>query len=141
MFSVNGTTITLSRGDTGAIRIRALTTRKDTGEKYDFGPNDRAVFSIKNGAGELVREKYCELGYYDDPDAAEPEWIPTNSFVVVFYNADTQNLNGNYSWDVRFVINPYYEDPETKKKIVDGDQVITPNTPMSINLLTVVGEI
>ena len=132
MFSVNGTTITLSRGDTGAIRIRALTTRKDTGEKYDFGPNDRAVFSIKNGAGELVREKYCELGYYNGTT-----WTPTNNFVVVFHNADTQNLNGGYNWDVRFVINPYYDGT----KIVDGDQVLTPNTPMSINLLNVVGEI
>jgi len=36
------------------------------------------------------------------------------------------------------VINPYYDEVGN---IVDGDQVITPNTPMGVQLLTVVGDI
>ena len=220
MFNVDGTNITLSRGDTGALRLTANVTRRDTGAAYTFGERDRAVFSIKAGNGQLVKQKSYPL--------------VENKFTVIFLNQDTDNLNpGGYSWDVRYVINPYYNtDPpegpwpdyselefpiasgtkcmhlggcyiantnisaeeawtsahwtaawpsyadltfpvasgtkcmhegtyymsnqaiETSEDWtpahwnfmdyripVDGDQVITPNTPMSMNLLTVVGEI
>ena len=124
MFSVDGTTISLSRGDTGAIKITATATRKDTGAAYTFGENDRALFTIKNSAGQIVLEKICEM--------------ENNIFAVVFHNADTDKLDvGGYSWDVRYVINPYYDEAG---KIVDGDQVITPKTPMNMNLLSVVGD-
>lgn len=124
MFSVEGTEITLSRGDTGALRIKANVTRKDTGEEYTFGENDRALFSIKYGST-VVKQKICEM--------------TDNVFTVIFYNADTDQLSsGGYTWDVRYVINPYYDE---SGNIVDGDQVITPNTPMTMNLLTVVGDI
>lgn len=155
---------------------RAVAKRKDTGESYTFGERDRALFSIKSGGGTIVKQK------------AYP--IVNNRFTVVFFNADTDKLApGGYTWDVRYVINPYYQDdpPEgpwpdydtltfpvakdTKcmhegtfytanqdiassedwdpthwnfadyRIPVDGDQVITPKTPMSMNLLTVVGEI
>ena len=175
MFNVNGTTITLSRGDTGALRIRANATRKDTGEPFTFGERDRALFTVKGG-GRIVKQK------------AYP--IVNNMITVVFMNADTdQFLPGGYTWDVRYVINPYYdEDPPegtwtpyeeltfpaakgTKamhegtyytaaqdiasseewtpahweaadfRIPVDGDQVLTPNTPMTTTLLSVVGDI
>ena len=65
--------------------------------------------------------------------------MENNAFTVVFLNADTDSLSpGSYSWDVRYVINPYYDD---SGKMVDGDQVLTPRTPMSMNLLTVVGDV
>jgi len=124
MFNVDGTTISLSRGDTGAIKITATATRKDTGAAYTFGENDRALFTIKNSAGQIVLEKICEM--------------ENNIFAVAFHNADTDKLDvGGYSWDVRYVINPYYDEAG---KIVDGDQVITPKTPMNMNLLSVVGD-
>ncbi len=176
MFKVEGTNITMSRGDTGAMRITARATLIETQTPYTFGERDRALFSIKSSNGSVVKQK------------AYP--IVNNIFAVYFYNADTDKLSpGNYSWDVRYVINPYYEDdpPEgtypayssltfpvaknTKcmhegtyyisnqaittseewtpahwdfvdyRIPVDGDQVITPNTPMGMNLLSVVGEI
>ena len=177
MFSVEGTNITISRGDTGAIRFHANVTRLDTGEAYTFGERDRALFSIKDATGTLKRQK------------AYP--MVNNAFIVVFTNQDTENLTAGagYTWDIRYAINPYYEDDppagtwtpydeltfpvakDTKcmhggtyyiakqdistseewtqghwayadyRKPVDGDQVITPNTPMSMNMLTVVGEI
>lgn len=176
MFSVEGTNITISRGDTGAVRMHATVTRRDTGTAYTFGECDRVLFSIKDGSGALKRQK------------AYP--MVNNAFIVVFTNQDTENLAaGSYSWDVRYVINPHYDtDPpegtwtpydelefpvlkDTKcmhggtyyiakqdistsedwtsshwmcadfRKPVDGDQVITPNLPMSMNMLTVVGEI
>jgi len=176
MFSVNGTTITISRGDTGALRIHANATRADTGAAYTFGERDRAVFSIKAG-NQLVRQKAYPL--------------VNNAFIVVFTNQDTENLQagGGYTWDVRYAINPYYEDDppagtwtpyadltfpvakDTKcmhggtyylakqtietsedwtpshwsfadyRKPVDGDQIITPYLPMSVNILNVVGDI
>lgn len=175
MFSIDGTSITLSRGDTGAFWLKCSATRRDTGAAYTFGERDRALFTVKSGNVVLKQMSYP---------------IVDNQFLVVFYNQDTDTMNaGTYNWDVRYLINPYYEDdppvgPWTeyeeltfpvasgtkcihegtyytaKQAIstseeftpehwmfadyrlpVDGDQVITPKTPMNMQLLTVVGDI
>ena len=56
-----------------------------------------------------------------------------------FANAETDYLApGSYTYDVRYVINPYYD---SEGKIVDGDQVITPKTPRTVILLSTVGQI
>lgn len=125
MFNVNGTVITLSRGDTGALRIRVNARRKDTGEAFTFGERDRALFTIKNAAGAIVKQ------------VAYP--MTENVFKVTFFNADTDKFApGTMTWDVRYVINPYYD---SANNIVDGDQVLTPTQPLSMQLLTVVGDI
>lgn len=125
MFNVNGTVITLSRGDTGALRIRVNARRKDTGEAFTFGERDRALFTIKNAAGAIVKQ------------VAYP--MTDNVFKVTFFNADTDKFApGTMTWDVRYVINPYYD---SANNIVDGDQVLTPTQPLSMQLLTVVGDI
>ena len=197
MFNVNGTQITISCGDTGAMRIKAVAKRRDTGADYIFGPRDRALFSIKSG-NTVVKEKIYEIinaimtvepaartapdepitaqidksafnaatgntdsgtmtftytsGWDNDPeeygitvygtpvsgDVITVDYVK-NEFIVTFMNADTDSLApGGYSWDVRYVINPYYND---LGRIVDGDQVITPNQPMGAQLLNVVGDI
>lgn len=119
MFSVSGYTVTLSRGDTGAIKITADT-------EYEFQSTDRALFSIKNAQGEIIKQQAFEID-------------ENNSFVVTFFNQDTDSLAaGGYSWDVRYVIHPYYDD---EGNIVNGDQVITPKQPMDIQILQVVGEV
>lgn len=123
MYNVEGNTITLSRGDTGALRISATATLN--GEPFDFGSDDRALFSIKNQNGEIVMQKAYAM--------------TDNAFIVYFLNADTDSLApGGYSWDVRYIIHPYYD---ASGKIIDGDQVITPKAPMTMNLLTVVGDV
>lgn len=123
MFNVEGNTITLSRGDTGALRITATATLD--GQPYTFGPDDRALFSIKNGQGEIVKEKVAAM--------------ENNAFVVYFLNADTDSLSpSNYQWDVRYIIHPYYD---SEGRIIDGDQVITPKTPQTMTILPVVGDI
>ena len=117
MFNVEGTTISLSCGDTGAIKFIADT-------DYTFASEDRALFSIKNSVGEVVKESAYALDN-------------EKSFTVTFFNSDTDNLApGTFNWDVRYIIHPYYDDAG---KIIDGDQVITPNAPMDMNLLNVVG--
>lgn len=119
MFDVNGYTITLSRGDTGAIKFTAETT-------HTFESIDRALFSVKNAIGEVVKQAAFEID-------------ENKSFVVAFLNADTDTLAaGTYSWDVRYIIHPYYDEAGN---IVDGDQVITPRQPMDLQLLQVVGEV
>ena len=123
MFRIDGYNIILSRGDTGAMKVKATATLN--GEPFTFGEDDRALFSIKNGQGEIVKEKVAEL--------------VNNEFTVYFLNADTDSLSPtNYSWDVRYIIHPYYD---ANGRIIDGDQVITPKEPMSMNLLTVVGDV
>ena len=119
MFNVDGYTITLSRGDTGAIKFTADT-------EHTFDSVDRALFSIKNAVGEVVKQQAYPLD-------------ENKAFVVSFYNSDTDNLAaGTFSWDVRYIIHPYYD---TAGNIIDGDQVITPKTPMDMQLLQVVGEV
>lgn len=125
--SEDGSTIELSRGDTGAIRFRVQASFYDTGEAYTFGVRDRAIFTIKNGAGEIIKETYHSL--------------TDNEFVVNFANADTDTIPaGEYTWDVRYVINPYY-DESVPPRIVNGDQVITPEAPQRVQLLSVVGDV
>jgi hypothetical protein len=119
MFMLDGYTITLSRGDTGAIKIIADT-------DYEFASTDRALFSIKSANGEGVKQQAFALD-------------ENNAFVVTFNNSDTDSLPPSAcSWDVRYVINPYYD---SNGNIVDGDQVITPRQPMTMNILQVVGEV
>ena len=119
MFNVNEYTISLSRGDTGAIKFIAST-------DHTFDEVDRALFSIKNAIGEVVKQQAFPL----DSD---------KSFVVSFLNSDTDTLAaGSYQWDVRYIIHPYYD---AAGNIVDGDQVITPRQPMEMQLLQVVGEV
>ena len=123
MFSVEGYNITLSRGDTGGLKVNAEATLN--GEPFTFGADDRALFSIKNGQGEIVKEKVAEM--------------TDNEFIVYFLNSDTDSLApASYSWDVRYIIHPYYD---ASGRIIDGDQVITPKEPQSMQLLTVVGDV
>ena len=119
MFIVDGFSIRLSRGDTGAIKITA-----DTDQV--FTADDRAIFSVKNPTGEVVKQAVYPL------DA-------NKSFTVSFFNSDTDNLAaGSYSWDVRYIIHPYYD---ANGNIIDGDNIITPKQPMTLELLQVVGEV
>ena len=117
MFSVSGTTITMSRGDTGAVVISS------TG--HTFNAEDRALFSVKNPRGTTIISRVFEL--------------TDGAFTMNFLNADTDTQSpGSYTWDVRYVIHPYYDENEN---IIDGDQVITPNTPMKLELLGTVGDV
>lgn len=123
MFVVEDYNISLSRGDTGALRVNATATL--AGEPFTFGADDRALFSIKNANGEIIMQKASAM--------------VNNSFTVYFLNNDTDSLSpGAFTWDVRYIIHPYYDDDG---KIINGDQVITPKQPMTMALLTVVGDV
>lgn len=125
MFSVNTETgeIQLSVGDTAAFKVTA------TGD-YTFETDDRALWTVKDPSGAVVLERVYQLAEED----------PGNGiFVVMLANADTDSLQpGGYSWDVRYVINPYYDETG---RIISGDQVITPKAALTLTLLPVVGEV
>lgn len=124
MFSVDEATgnIQLSVGDTASFSI--------TAGGYTFAEEDRALFTVKDPSGEVVLERAYPL--------AEEE--PGNGvFIVQLANADTDYLQpGGYSWDVRYVLHPYYDEAG---RIVSGDQVITPKAALTLTLLPVVGEV
>lgn len=118
MFQVDGSTITMSRGDTGSVVFKA------TG--HTFAAEDRALFTMKSPEGTVVKQ----------------EAYPIDSggvFTVYFLNAETDYLApGSYTYDVRYVIGPIYDE---EGNIVDGDQVITPKLPQPLILLATVGNI
>ena len=119
MFEVNTASgeIKLSRGDTGSVVFQA------TG--YTFAAEDRALFTMKSADGTVVKQSAYE--------------IEDGAFTVGFANAETDyQAPGSDTYDVRYVINPYYD---SEGKIIDGDQVITPKTPRTVILLSTVGQI
>lgn len=96
MFEVEGTHISLSRGDTGAIRFTMNAKYRGTETPYTFGERDRAVFTMKGGNG-IVKQRSYQMD--------------NNGFLLVFFNQDTdQFAAGEYNWDVRCIINPYYDE-------------------------------
>lgn len=118
MFDLDHMTITMSIGDTGAVYVR--------GVGYDFSENDRAVFTVRTPNGGLMIEREYQMD-------------ENGGFILCFHNADTEGYPaGTYSWDVRYVINPYRDETGA---IVDGDQVITPYPPQSLILQRTVGTI
>lgn len=121
MFNVDteNYTIELHRGDTGAIGITADT-------EYEFSAVDRAIFTVKDGQGRIVKEVVSAL--------------TDGRFEVEFHNSDTDGLTpGTYEWDVRYVISPVYG---SDGRIVDGQGgVYTPKDPMIVSLRRTVGQI
>lgn len=121
MFNVQDRTITISRGDTGAVRFYI--------DGYDFESADRAIFTLSTGAGVHVMTVVSDEGALADD----------GMFTVYFRHNDTKDLSeGNYTYDVRIVIHPYYN---ATGDIVNGDQVLTPEDPGTFVVKTVVGKI
>ena len=115
MFLVEGSKITMSRGDTGSIKIAAM--------GHTFASGDRALFSVKNKFGQIVKQDIYQL--------------TTGAFTAVFANTDTDMLPpGRYLWDVRYVTEPSYDEGGN---IVNGTQIITPMEPQPLVLLDIVG--
>lgn len=118
MFQVQGFTITMTRGDTGSLKITA------TG--YTFAEEDRVLFTVKSPEGSVIKQQ-----------AYQPD--ENGQIVVYFTNEETDYLApGDYSWDVRYIIHPYYDDDG---KIVSGIHVHTPFLPKTLTLLPAVGDI
>lgn len=112
MFNYNstGTEITMHAGDTGAFKVHAT---RATGA--DWTDADRMLFTIKNGAGDIVLQRFYRL----DDD----EGLGNGVVEIQFHNNDTDQWeSGQYSIERRYDINPRW----------DGD----PPEGMCVNALT-----
>lgn len=117
MLTINGTTISIRRGDTGGFRVRT------TG--YDFGANDRALFTIKDSNRKTIRRDVLT--------------ITNNSVTIEFAHSDTKSLKaGDYTWDVRFVVSPVFDENDD---IIGGTEIDTPYTDMRFTVGRTVGDI
>ena len=121
MFDVNTETgrIDMHRGDTRAYTIRF------TG--YTLTSNDRVLVTFKK-------------------DYLRPE---NNRVRIRMRNPETDYLEpGDFSWDVRVIIDPVYDDSGNvvegsgqEVPIVDGGAVSTPKDPMVLHIRTTVGQV
>ena len=102
MIAVDGRHIYINRGDTGGVKIKC--------SGYDFGDDDRCVFTLKAADGSVVLETINEI---DDGE-----------FEVYFLHNDTANLTpgDGYYWGITYYISAYYQDG----KVVNGNVVYTP---------------
>lgn len=99
MIAVDGRHIYINRGDTGAVKIRAVGYDFQTeDDEDDTVIPDKCVFTLKSPDGSVVIEKAFSL----DDDGA---------FEVAFLNADTRNLTPGegYYWGITYYIHPYYQ--------------------------------
>ena len=109
MFDVDGFTIRMRRGETGAVKFRFL--------GYNFAPEDRVIFHVRQGTVTHLK-KICQ------PDEE-------GAITVYFLHDKTDKLAaGNYTYDVIVVIHPYYD--ESGENITDGDQVLYPYDSQSL---------
>lgn len=133
MFRIDTETgaIELNVGDTGSFELEA---HRD--DDTDWTEDDRAVFTVRSAAGANVIERLYRL----DDD----EGLGNGVILVELHNDDTDDLAaGAYTWEVRFVVNPYYD---TDGRIIDGDIVQTPGidgngNPMTLTLKSVQADI
>lgn len=120
----NNSAITMHKGDTGAYYVNLT---RSSGES--FGENDRALYTIKQGANIIIEREY----------ALNDETLGNGRFLIAFRNSDTDTLAaGSYSTEIRVVINPIRSDG----KIVDGDVVRTITASKStLTILDVLKEV
>ena len=112
MFVVDAETgaVEMNVGDTGAWFMDA--TRDD---EVPFTSADRAVFTINDSNGETVLTRVYGLADAD---------LGNGTIHIQLSNDDTDDWSpGSYSYEVRYVVNPYYD---SSGNIISGDVVDTP---------------
>lgn len=116
MFRVENNKITITRGDTGSLLVRAT--------DHEFTANDRALFTIANNRRRVVLQRIYPL--------------VDNAFTVVFAPDDTKDWSaGNYQWEVRYFMNATVEG----NRITAGQEVNTPQEkPFEMSVLDAIGE-
>lgn len=99
MFKVNLDTmaIEMHQGDTGSFKIHA---ERESGEAWT--EYDRALFTVKDGQGEIVMQRIYRL---DD------QWdLGDGTILVEFHNDDTDSWDpGQYSTELRFNVSPIWQ--------------------------------
>ena len=119
MFSVDSTTmaITMHQGDTGSFKIGA-TRENETAWTED----DRMLFTVKNGQGEIVLQRIYRLDDQYD--------LGNGKVLVEFHNDDTDTWDaGTYSTELRFDVSPIWDGTAPTARCVNA---LSPGTPKMI---------
>ena len=119
MFSVSGTRILLTAGDTGILTIKAKKT------DHVWTDADAAVFTIRRQGGGIVRESLIT------PDG--------DGTVQIAFTSDlTDEMKaGTYEWDIRYCVDAVKD----AGRVVDAREVITPMRPGIFELIKAVGRV
>ena len=109
--------ITLHKGDCGSVVYKI--------NGFTLDDSARAKWTMKDAKGNVVK---LVIAPFDE----------NNQFEVVFENKDTDRLAaGKYEYDVRIAKEPIYDEDGD---IIDG-YIRTPESPLTVELLSVVGDI
>ena len=124
-------TITMHRGDTGAVKVKA-----ERASGTDWTEDDRLIFTVKAGS-EIKMKRFYRL---DDDDG-----LGNGVVEIQFHNNDTDTWeNGTYDTELRYVVNPYWNGTAPTAScvdaltagvdITDGDVVrVTTQSTMTLN--------
>lgn len=116
MFRVEGDKITITKGDTAALTIRAT--------NQTFATADRAIFTIANKGGTT---KLFEKEYELNDGAFTVEFLNGSGAEPTLGQPYTDTWTpGQYKWQVRYVVSPTRGSQEA---INGGTKVLTPWEP------------
>ena len=119
MFNVDLETmaITMHQGDTGSFKIGA-TRENETAWTED----DRMLFTVKNGQGEVVLQRIYRLDDQYD--------LGNGKVLVEFHNDDTDTWEGGtYTTELRFVVDPIWDGTAPTARCVNA---LSPGTPKMV---------
>ena len=119
MFNVDLTTmaITMHQGDTGSFKIGAT---RESGDEWTS--DDRMLFTVKNGQGEVVMQRIYRLDDKYD--------LGNGKVLVEFHNDDTDQWEaGTYSTELRFDVSPIWDGTAPTARCVDA---LSPGTPKMV---------
>ena len=119
MFNVDLETmaITMHQGDTGSFKIGA-TRENETAWTED----DRMLFTVKNGQGEVVLQRIYRLDDQYD--------LGNGKVLVEFHNDDTDTWEGgSYTTELRFVVDPIWDGTAPTARCVNA---LSPGTPKMV---------
>ena len=119
MFNVdlNTMAITMHQGDTGSFKIGAT---RESGDEWTS--DDRMLFTVKNGQGEVVLQRIYRLDDQYD--------LGNGKVLVEFHNDDTDQWDaGTYSTELRFDVSPIWDGTAPTARCVDA---LSPGTPKMV---------
>lgn len=101
MHKIEGTTITLTRGDSFATEVGIKRIDEETGEKTDYKPveGDQIRFAMKH------KEMKSDGSDYKDEDPLLVKQIPYDTMILKLEPSDTKELDfGKYAYDLEIVM-------------------------------------
>ena len=117
MFNVDMETmaITMHQGDTGSFKIGST---RESGT--DWTEDDRMLFTVKNGQGEVVMQRIYRLDDQYD--------LGNGKVLIEFHNDDTDQWEpGTYTTELRFNVDPIWDGtPIPTARCVDAMAAGTP---------------